>query len=507
MQEDHRLTEVAEGDRLTRERDYYRGLVQLAVRDDIEGLLEVALGLLVQVSGARRGYVELFDEEPSKDGPRLSVACGWYDEDVAEIRAALSHGVMAEAIAGGRTLRVASALSDPRFRGRRSVKANSTGAVLCAPVGAPPMGVVYLQDRTAPEPFSEADQGLVEDLARHVARFASKLLAEEKRAAADDPTAPFRAKLKADGVIGRSRALARVLEKLSLAAPLDIGVLLTGPNGAGKTQLARVLHASGPRASGPFKDLNCGALPADLVESELFGSVPGAFTGAVDRQGKIEAADGGTLFLDEIGDLPLASQVKLLSFLDSRQYTRVGSNKTKTADVRIVAATNADLRRLMERKEFRADLFFRINVLEVRVPALTERREDIPMLIAHFAARASAMSNMRSITVGRDALRALTMMDWPGNVRELSHRVLSAAVLAAGEPGGRIEPRHLEIQDPTAAHPLTLEEAVWAFRKQFVGDVLRETDWNVTEAARRLGMSRSNLYNLIAEFGLARAKG
>lgn len=507
MQEDHGLADIAEGERLVRERDYYRGLVQLAVRDDIEGLLDEALGLLVQLSGARRGYVELFDDEPSGDRPRLSVARGCYDEDVAAIRASLSHGVMAEAIAGGRTLLVASALTDPRFRGRRSVKANSTGAVLCAPVGTPPMGVVYLQDREGPSPFSEADQRLVEDLARHVARFASKLLAEEKRATDEDPTRPFRAKLKADGVIGRSRALARVLEKLSLAAPLDIGVLLTGPNGAGKTQLARVLHASGPRAAGPFVDLNCGAMPSELVERELFGSVTGAFTGAHDRAGKIEAADRGTLFLDEIGDLPLASQVKLLSFLDSRQYSRVGSNKTKTADIRIVAATNADLRRLIETKQFRADLFFRINVLEVRVPALTDRREDIPMLVAHFAARASAMPNMRPISMGRDALRALAMMEWPGNVRELSHRVLSAAVLAAGEPGGQIQQRHLEIPDAVETHALTLDEAVAAFRKQLVSEVLRDNDWNVAEAARRLGISRSHLYNLIGDFGLARKKG
>lgn len=495
----------SELERLRRERDLYRDLLDLGRRDDMQPFLEGALDLLVRIAGARRGYIELFEDGDGEDGPRFSVEKGCYDAEVEDIRAELSKGIMAEAIATGHTITLESAQHHPKFGKQKSVQRNRTEAVLCAPIGAaPPIGVVYLQDRESPGPFSEDDRRIVEDLARHLAVLASRLLACERRFDAVDPTAPFRERLhdKASRIVGRSRALAGVLEKIARAAPKrNVGVLLGGPPGTGKSELARLLHDSSPRAKARFVATNCAA---EHLELALFGVDKRTFTEVGEREGMIELAEGGTLFLDEIAELPLASQAKLLTFLDSKEYVRIGSTQVRKADVRIVCATNADLPRLVEKKAFRGDLYYRLCVVQVVVPSLAERREDIPLLAEHFLARIAKDEGSPPRKLSPGALRALQRADWTGNIRELHNRIQQATLFDEDT----IERSHLFPDEPDgdSFDGLTMEDATRRVKKQQVVQALEETAGNVTKAAALLGISRSYVYELMSQLGIERKK-
>jgi Nif-specific regulatory protein len=467
--------------------------------------------LVVEVTGARRGYIELSGAREGGDSPLFWMARGCSDDDVAEIRRAFSRGVIAEAIATGRTIVTASALQDPRFRDRGSVRKNRIEAVLCAPIGAPPLGVLYLQDRGSPGPFAEDDRLLAEVFARAAAVFADRLLIRRRRRDEDDPTLPYRRALRADGIIGKSHALARLLQRVSVVAPLDVGVLLTGPSGTGKTRIARLLHDSSPRASGPFVELNCATLTESLFESELFGAVPGAHSTATRRtDGKVTAAERGSLFLDEVGEIPLASQAKLLQLLESKEFYPLGSARAARADVRILAATNADLATAVKQRTFREDLYYRLDVMPIAVASLAERRSDIPELVRHFCDRAVETHKLPCIEPSEGALRAAEAAEWPGNIRQLANAVQRGAVLAAGEGVLLVERRHLfsepDAGRPSSPPPLTFQEATRAFQAELVQKTLDDQGWNVTETAARLDLTRSHVYNLIKAFGLERRR-
>ncbi|MEO5727797.1 MAG: sigma 54-interacting transcriptional regulator [Byssovorax sp.] len=506
---DHSSDEVA---RLRQELDLCRRLLDLGTRDELVPFLEEALGLFVKLAGATRGYIEVQELRTPGDGPRFWIAQGCSEDDVVKIRAGISQGIIAEALATGQTVSTISALEDPRFKGLGSVQRNRIEAVLCAPiVSDSPIGVLYLQGREEPEPFSEEDRLRAETFARHVAAFADRLLLRQKRSTDTDPTLPCRRKLRAEGVIGRSVGLARVLEQVALVARLDITVLLTGPNGTGKTQIARVIHENSPRAAEPFKELNCSAIPEELFESELFGHKRGAFTGADrDQLGLVAAAERGTLFLDEIGDLKLGQQSKLLQFLQSKEYRPVGSSQSKVADVRVLAATNVDLRAAIARREFREDLFFRLQIVPVRVPSLAERPEDIAELAAHFCERACDAYQLPNLRLSAGVLRAMEAAEWPGNVRELAAAVQGAAIRAAGEGVVEIEQRHLFSDTWRSSDPgngdLTYQEATRRFQAQFLSKVLDDKNWNITETARSLDLARTHIYHLIKGFRLERSK-
>ncbi|MEZ4310531.1 MAG: sigma-54-dependent Fis family transcriptional regulator [Polyangiaceae bacterium] len=513
--------------RVGRERDLLRKLVELGDKDEIEPFLEEALSLVVDITGAKRAYLEIRDNgaDPAHSEPAVNTAFwlarGCSEEDVAAVRAQFSSGVIAHALAAGQTIATSNALLDPRFRTRGSVRANRLEAIVCAPIGAsPPLGVVYLQDRGEPGPFSDEDRAHVELIARRVAPspIASSSAAGRRRRG---PNKPSPREARASSIVGRSLAVARLLQELVLVAPLDISVLLTGPTGSGKTAVARIVHENSPRADRPFVEINCGALPDSLLESELFGALPGAHSTAGRRvQGKVEAAHGGTLFLDEIGELSPAAQVKLLQLLQSKEYYPLGASRASTADVRILAATNADLRAAVAKKTFREDLFYRLQVLPIRVPSLAERREDIPELAAHFCKRAVDTHRLPALRLSPGALHALENAEWPGNVRELAHVVEAATIRAAAEGVLHIERKHLF--PDTAAAPegdpdspadfpvpaeMTLQAATRWFQSRLVRRVLEDTGWNVTEAASRLDVARSHVYNLIRAFGLGRGKG
>jgi len=314
-------------------------------------------------------------------------------------------------------------------------------------------------------------------------------------------------------IVGKSFAIRALLDRVEKVAPTDARVLVTGENGTGKELVARALHRLSTRADEPFVEVNCAAIPSELIESELFGHMQGSFTGAhADRTGKFEQADGGTLFLDEIGDMSLNAQAKVLRALQEGVVTRVGGEQPIQVDVRVVAATNKSLDREIQEGQFREDLFFRLNVVPIHVPPLRERREDVPMLIQHFTDKAIAEQRLPPRGFDDEAVDALMRMDWPGNVRELRNTVERVLILARGERVNAADVERLVggVQGGGAALSTELLEAE-SFNdfkeraeRAFLLARLRANDWNIMETARTIEMPRSNLYKKIEKYNLVR---
>jgi DNA-binding NtrC family response regulator len=293
-------------------------------------------------------------------------------------------------------------------------------------------------------------------------------------------------------LIAESPAMRPVLDMIARVGPSEASVLVTGEHGTGKELVARILHTASPRAARPLVTVNVGGLAESLFESELFGHERGAFTGArSERLGRFELADGGTLFLDEIANVPPAQQAKLLRVLQTGEFERVGSSRTRRVSVRLVSATNADLRAEVAAGRFREDLLFRIDTVEIHLPPLRERREDIPLLGAHFLERHGARYGKRLAGFDPEAMEALRAHPWPGNVRELDHAIERAVLLATGD---RVRAADLGLRPAeggaTSLDHLTLEQA----EQELIRRALRRFDGNVSEAARALGLSRSAFY-------------
>ncbi len=318
-------------------------------------------------------------------------------------------------------------------------------------------------------------------------------------------------------LVGESANMQRLATQVAQVASSDSAVLITGENGTGKEVVARNLHYQGPRAAGPFVTVNCAAIPSELIESELFGHEKGSFTGAFERRtGHFEAAHGGTLFLDEVGDMPLDAQAKVLRALETLEITRVGDSRSIPVDIRVIAATNADLSKAVEEKTFRLDLFYRLNVVPLRVPALRERREDVPALADYLLGQMAERSGRAAPGIEPDALALLATHDWPGNVRQLRNVLEGASVFSSGETitheslaeilavgSGLSSPTPSAFaadEDPFQA--ATFEEFKNASEMLFFKQRLAKNEGNVKRTAEELGMQRSHLYKKIDRYGL-----
>jgi len=307
-------------------------------------------------------------------------------------------------------------------------------------------------------------------------------------------------------IIGRSPAMQEIFGTISRVAPTRATVLLCGESGVGKDLIARAIHYHSPRRDRPFVKINCTAIPENLMESELFGYEKGAFTGATSsKPGKFEQADGGTVFLDEIGDVPPSIQVKLLRILQEREFERLGSNKTRQIDVRVLAATNADLRAALEEGRFREDLYYRLNVMPINIPPLRERKEDIPFLAEHFVRKFSKELGSPVTCISSGAMQKLLEYHWPGNVRELENVIERSLVLCSGQTLEAADIRLDMVPRTRAASAdnflpdgVTLEE----HEQNIIREALRRTNGNKSQAARLLGLTRNALRYRLSQMGL-----
>lgn len=491
------------GSRHKLERDLYQKCLALARVEDPGPLLDEALRLLVEIAEARAGYIEL--RNPRSDEQRWAAAAGLEGEELARIEQRISHGVIAEAIETNEVVHVASALLDDRFSVRESVQLEQIEAVLCVPLTAPDaIGVVYLQNHRGGGSFSDEDVTCVRTVAEYLSTLTSRVLELQRRRQAEDHTLRARERLRVHGLVGRSAALAAVLERLELLANMDTNVLITGPSGTGKSLFAQLLHENSRRAHAPFVALNCAALPEGLVENELFGAERGAHSTAQQPvEGKVAAAENGTLFLDEVGELPLGVQAKVLQLVQNREYYPLGGTRPVHANVRIITATNRDLESELENKAFRKDLYYRIRGVQLRIPPLVERREDIPLLVRHFCAQSCERNGLPQLRPSPALLVAAEFFDWPGNVRELASACEEAVVNARLERSAELEPRHLFPFHSGAEAP-SFQASRRKWECSYLQQTLEKYDWNVAQTARALQMSRSHLNALIRRCDLRR---
>jgi formate hydrogenlyase transcriptional activator len=380
-----------------------------------------------------------------------------------------------------------------------------------------PQGPLGTLDLAAfdPDAFSPALFGLLTRIAGQIAIAVRNAVSYERIESLNAQLArenlylqdEIRAEQLFEDIVGGSTALRRVLKAIETVAPTGSTVLISGETGSGKELVARAIHQLSDRREGAFVKLNCAAIPTGLLESELFGHERGAFTGAIaQRIGRFELAHQGTVFLDEIGEIPLELQPKLLRVLQEREFERLGGSRTLRTDARLIAATNRDLAQLVEQQKFRSDLFYRLNVFPVHVPPLRERREDIPMLVRHFAQQFARRMKRTIESIPVDAMQALTEYDWPGNIRELQNLIERAVILSPG-PTLQVPVEGLRPRGPAAdAGPAEIETLAASDRRHILA-ALQASDWVLSGpsgAAARLGMKRSTLQFRMRKLGIER---
>jgi Nif-specific regulatory protein len=438
-------------------------------------------------------------------------------ERLREVRFPASEGIAGWVFREGRSVLVPDVASDPRFYDAVDRQTGTASrSLLCAPLltRSGTIGVTQVINKTCGV-FTSDDLDLLDAIAGNIAvalenaRLHEALRRETERIQGENLELRRAVGEHFRGILGTSSTLRRVLEQAAQAAPTRATVTLLGETGTGKELLARSIHAASDRAAGPFVVVNCAAIPATLLEAELFGFERGAFTGAVtSRRGRFEAAHGGTLFLDEIGELEPALQAKLLRVLESGEVQPLGSERAHRMDIRIITATNRDLQALLTAGRLREDFYWRINVITLELPPLRERREDVALLIHHILGRLDAELG-RGHHLRADAEAALLAYDFPGNVRELENLLRRAATLAVGP---EITPADLppqvmagdEYVTPTtnaelkAAKTAAAAAAAHAVERRFLTQLLRDTAGNVSEAARRVGMNRTWLHQLLS---------
>ncbi|MBX3270114.1 MAG: sigma-54-dependent Fis family transcriptional regulator [Sandaracinaceae bacterium] len=489
-------------------------------------MLEHAIDAAIELTGAERGFVLLAHE----DARELEVAAA---RNLDRERVGRSHLKFSRSVAEGvlRTrapVLTTDARADARFRDHESVHAMRLSSIVCVPIVAPSgvLGAIYLDNRFERGRFSQADvttlsacadqvaialtnARLVAELERHRAELEAERdrvreLLREREARIEQLEAEVAgapsggARYAYPEIVGRGAAMRAVLSVLDRVIDSPLSVVVEGESGAGKELVARAIHQHGPRRGAPMRSVNCGALPDTLLEGELFGWRRGAFTGADrDRDGVFVAARGGTVFLDEVGEMSPAMQAKLLRVLQQREVQPLGTSETVAIDVRIVAATNRSLRDEVAVGRFREDLYYRLAVVEVRLPPLRERRDDLPELVRHVLERRAAELGVEVPRVHPDAMRWLLRHEWPGNVRELDNTLSRALVMGDGE---LLRPGDLGLVDALAL-PRGRKE-MQAEQARSILAALAETRWNVSEVARRLGIPRTTLYRKLKRYGI-----
>ncbi len=461
--------------------------------EDQDEMLEEIMNAALKTLEAERGFIALVDENSGELSCEL--VRNEAGSDLAE-KLEVSRTIVHKVLNEGVSILTVNAQEDTQFDKAKSVREYNIRSALCAPLlfQEEILGVIYLDNRASTGSFSPDDQMFLIALC-HQAGVALGNSRLHRRVVQENVWLENTLKPKFQ-ILGESQKMKRVFDTIKKVAPTDITVLIQGETGTGKELAAKAIHALSPRRELPFVPVNCAAIPKELIESELFGHEKGAFTGATSaREGKFQLAHGGTIFLDEIGDMTLDLQAKILRILEDKELQRVGGNKSISVDVRIIAATNKDLAKAVENRMFREDLYYRLNVVALKLPPLKERKKDILPLAEHFIAG-------RVKKIASKAKRLMESYDWPGNVRELKNCVDRAVVLGDGKI---IQPEDLPfaLRDGGQVIPAPLER-LDHIEKDHIIRVLRHTNWNKSDTAKILGITRQTLDNKIKRYTITK---
>jgi transcriptional regulator with GAF, ATPase, and Fis domain len=461
---------------------------------DIERLLELLIDHVIGVTGADKGFLVLVE------GSELHVKVARHldRQNIADAIERFSDSIVREVLTTKKPLVVSDALTDPKFGKTESVVNLKLSSVMAVPLvdrGGAAFGLIYLGNDRVASLFEEATLELLTVYAAQASLLVKNALLLKELTIENRALKKAAEESRFGDIIGSCEAMRDVYRKLEKIAPTDISVLITGETGTGKELIARELHRRSPRAHGPFVTVNCGAIPENLLESELFGHVKGAFTGAVaTRIGRFQAAAGGTLFLDEVGELPPALQVKLLRAIQEKTVTKVGDTKGEAVDIRIVAATNRVLEEEIRQGRFREDLYYRLNVVGLHLPPLRERGEDIEVLARHLLQRYAREYSSSARAFAPNALAALRHYAWPGNIRQLENRLKKAVVLAEGSA---VTAEDLDLRPENLEPIAPLANAVEEFKERYIDEVLRRNNENRTKTARDLGVDARTIFRYL----------
>jgi Nif-specific regulatory protein len=476
---------------------------RVLAESDLDRMLTAAIDGVIELCGAERGMILLFEEEQVV----VETARNLGREDIERPEFEVSRTVLERVRATGEPFWHPNVLADPKLGHRASVLRLLILSVVCQPIrhGGQTLGVVYLDNRSAEGVFTEETARLVESFSEFISLAARNALDRRRLTQRiSDLAAELRERYDFHAIVGHDPKMVEVLRLVGRIADSEATVLIRGESGTGKELIARALHFNSRRRARPFVPVNCGALPENLLESELFGHVRGAFTGAVrDHAGWFDRAEGGTLLLDEVAELTPPLQVKLLRALENGEYSRVGGTQIRSANVRVVAATNRDLEAMVKEGRVRQDFLYRLNVVEVRLPALRERRSDLPLLIRHFLARFDGGKRLSP-----EAEARLLAYDWPGNIRELQNALQRAVLLSEGP---EIEVRHFpeallggdgEPEPPAGGFREAKQRVVERFEREYLSRCLREAGGNISQAARAAGIDYKNFYIKMQQLGI-----
>ena len=482
---------------LTGIRKLYQFSEKLLVTRDVQQLLEVLLDGVIESTGADKGFVILLRDKQTE----VRAARNLRQESIPDGVRQLSDSIIAKVVETRRPLIVHNALDDASFKGALSVMNLRLCSVMCAPLiaGGELLGLIYLGNDQVAHLFDPRSLDVLSVFAAQASLILQAALALETLRT-DNAELEKRLKHQRFGeIIGSCPSMLEVFRKVQKVAPTDISVLITGETGTGKELIAREIHNRSPRASGPFVVINCGAIPENLMESELFGHVRGSFTGAVaTRDGKFQAANKGTLFLDEVGELPLTLQVKLLRALQERTVTKVGDSRAERVDIRVLAATNRDLEDEIRAGRFREDLYYRLNVVNVFLPPLRERGDDVGVIAKLLLQKYAQEMNTAVKGFTPNALIAVRKYDWPGNVRQLENRIKKALVLCDKSLVG---PEDLDLREENLQATLPLDKAKEEFQRKYILEVLERNNGNRTKTARDLGVDPRTIFRYLEKEG------
>ncbi|MCF8241801.1 MAG: sigma-54-dependent Fis family transcriptional regulator [Melioribacteraceae bacterium] len=485
---------------------YASGILFLS-ETEMKQLMEKAIDTVVKELAADEGFIVLVDEAGDID----TIVAKNMDPDKDPSAKELSTTVIKSTIKQLKPAQINDLKSEQAFAHHTSVISLNLTAVMCVPLisGSKVLGAVYLDRRKRENPFNETDLKFLISFAKQIVKgieISLEISSLENKLSAESNMKfnEFREQFSCPEIIGSSKKLFEVLKLASKVSETDVSVFILGENGTGKDLLARAIHNNSSRKDKPFIAINCGAIPSDLLESELFGYESGAFTGATkSKPGRLELAEGGTIFLDEVAELSVNLQAKLLRIIQTKEIERLGGITSKKIDVRFIAATNKDVAEMIEKKAFREDLYYRLKVIEVKMPPLRDRREDIEELTEFFLKKHSG--ECQAYTLTHEALEILEQYNWPGNIRELENVIQRCIVLAKSNmidesflPPEIIEDRDEEME---IAAGKTLLEAETDFRRMYIMKILRRAS-SKSEAAKMLGINRTHFYKLLSQLGI-----